>query len=224
MGFKDILKKSFISNYSAADMTAIDITVILGVTLFFALYIFFIYRILTRKSFYNKSFNISLAALALITASIIIAIQTSIVVSLGMVGALSIVRFRTAVKDPLDLVFLFWSIAVGIICGVGLYNVAAIMSVVVTVMVFVLDRLPVAKSPIILVVQASYVDMEKDIVTVIEKYTKYFKVKSRNITPNQLNIVVELRMNDNSELIQELCDLDGIEYASMIDHDGEVTF
>lgn len=224
MGFKDVLKKSFMSNYSAADMTAIDITVILGVTLFFALYIFFIYRILTRKSFYNKSFNVSLAALALITASIIIAIQTSIVVSLGMVGALSIVRFRTAVKDPLDLVFLFWSIAVGIICGVGLYNVAAIMSVVVTVMVFVLDRLPVAKSPIILVVQASYVDMEKDIVTVIEKYTKYFKVKSRNITPNQLNIVVELRMNDNSELIQELCDLDGIEYASMIDHDGEVTF
>lgn len=224
MSFKDVLKKSFMSNYSAADMTAIDITVILGITLFLALYIFFVYRILTRKSFYNKSFNISLAALALITASIIIAIQTSIVVSLGMVGALSIVRFRTAVKDPLDLVFLFWSIAVGIICGVGLYNVAAIMSVVVTVMVFVLDRLPVAKAPIILVVQASYVDMEKDIISVVEKYTKYFKVKSRNITPNQLNIVVELRMNDNSELIQELCDLDGIEYASMIDHDGEVTF
>lgn len=224
MSFKDVLKKSFMSNYSAADMTAIDITVILGITLFFALYIFFVYRILTRKSFYNKSFNISLAALALITAAIIIAIQTSVVVSLGMVGALSIVRFRTAVKDPLDLVFLFWSIAIGIICGVGLYNVAAIMSVVVTVMVFVLDRLPVAKAPIILVVQASYVDMEKDIISVVEKYTKYFKVKSRNITPDQLNIIVELRMNDNGQLVQELCELDGIEYASMIDHDGEVTF
>lgn len=224
MSFKDVLKKSFISNYSAADMTAIDITVILGITLFFALYIFFVYRILTRKSFYNKSFNISLAALALITAAIIIAIQTSVVVSLGMVGALSIVRFRTAVKDPLDLVFLFWSIAIGIICGVGLYSVAAIMSVVVTVMVFVLDKLPVAKAPIILVVQASYVDMEKDIISVVEKYTKYFKVKSRNITPDQLNIIVELRMNDNGQLVQELCELDGIEYASMIDHDGEVTF
>lgn len=224
MSFKDVLKKSFMSNYSAADMTAIDITVILGITLFFALYIFFVYRILTRKSFYNKSFNISLAALALITAAIIIAIQTSVVVSLGMVGALSIVRFRTAVKDPLDLVFLFWSIAIGIICGVGLYSVAAIMSVVVTVMVFVLDKLPVAKAPIILVVQASYVDMEKDIISVVEKYTKYFKVKSRNITPDQLNIIVELRMNDNGQLVQELCELDGIEYASMIDHDGEVTF
>ena len=141
-----------------------------------------------------------------------------------MVGALSIVRFRTAVKDPLDLVFLFWSIAIGIICGVGLYSVAAIMSVVVTVMVFVLDKLPVAKAPIILVVQASYVDMEKDIISVVEKYTKYFKVKSRNITPDQLNIIVELRMNDNGQLVQELCELDGIEYASMIDHDGEVTF
>lgn len=224
MSFKDVLKKSFMSNYSAADMTAIDITMILGITLFFALYIFFVYRILTRKSFYNKSFNISLAALALITAAIIIAIQTSVVVSLGMVGALSIVRFRTAVKDPLDLVFLFWSIAIGIICGVGLYSVAAIMSVVVTVMVFVLDKLPVAKAPIILVVQASYVDMEKDIISVVEKYTKYFKVKSRNITPDQLNIIVELRMNDNGQLVQELCELDGIEYASMIDHDGEVTF
>lgn len=224
MSFKDVLKKSFMSNYSAADITAIDIIVILGITLFFALYIFFVYRILTRKSFYNKSFNISLAALALITAAIIIAIQTSVVVSLGMVGALSIVRFRTAVKDPLDLVFLFWSIAIGIICGVGLYSVAAIMSVVVTVMVFVLDKLPVAKAPIILVVQASYVDMEKDIISVVEKYTKYFKVKSRNITPDQLNIIVELRMNDNGQLVQELCELDGIEYASMIDHDGEVTF
>ena len=117
MSIKDVLKKSFVSSINMAELSVSEILVVLGVTLLLSLYIFFIYRIFTRKTFYNKSFNISLAATALITAAVIITIQSSIVVSLGMVGALSIVRFRTAVKDPLDLVFMFWSLAVGIICS-----------------------------------------------------------------------------------------------------------
>ena len=224
MTFKDVLKKSFVNSFTVADLSFSEIAVIFGITLLFALYIFWTYRIFARKSFYNKSFNISLAAVAMITAAIIITIQSSIVVSLGMVGALSIVRFRTAVKDPLDLVFMFWALAVGIICGVGLFNVAGILSVVVTVMIFVLDKFPVAQAPMILMVQTMYCDMEKDISSIIARYTKYYKVKSRNITPDQTSIVVELRVKDGSALVQELSGLEGISYVSMIDHDGEVTY
>ena len=160
MSFKDVFKNSFMNSVNMADLSVSQIVTIFGVTLLFALYIFFIYRILTRKNFYNKSYNTALAAVALITAAVIITIQSSIVVSLGMVGALSIVRFRTAVKDPLDLVFMFWALAIGIICGVGLFDIAGILSIVVTVMIFLLDRLHAAQSPINLMILGSHCDME----------------------------------------------------------------
>ena len=224
MSIQDAFKKSFLTNFNTADISTQDIVVTLMVTLVLALYIFFIYRIISRKNFYNKSFNISLAALAMITAAIIITIQSSIVVSLGMVGALSIVRFRTAVKDPLDLVFLFWAIAVGIICGAGFYNIAAIVSIMITIMVFVLDMIPVAKVPMILVVRVAGGVMQNKILDVVADETKYYKVKSRNMTKNQLNMIIELRTKKESELLNKICDIDGVEYASLLDHDGEVTF
>lgn len=224
MTFQDILKKSFVADFSGGNIGVKELIVTFFITLLLAVYIFFIYRAVCRKSFYNKSFNISLAALAMITAAIIITIQSSIVVSLGMVGALSIVRFRTAVKDPLDLVFLFWSIAVGIICGVGLYHVAGIVSVAVTVLIFALDLVPVAKVPMILVVQCIYSDMQDEILAVVAKETSYYKVKSRNITGEQLNLVIELKTRAESALLSEVSALEGIDYASLIDHDGEVTF
>ncbi len=224
MSIKDVLKKSFVSSISMAELSVSEILMVLGVTLLLALYIFFIYRIFTRKNFYNKSFNISLAATALITAAVIITIQSSIVISLGMVGALSIVRFRTAVKDPLDLVFMFWSLAVGIICGTGLFDIAAILSIAVTAMIFVLDKIPVMQTPMILMVQAMYCDMENDLRDIVSQYTKYYKVKSRNITPERTSIVMELRVKDGGALVQSIGALEGILYVSMIDHDGEVTF
>ncbi len=224
MSIKDVLKKSFVSSISMAELSVSEILMVLGVTLLLALYIFFIYRIFTRKNFYNKSFNISLAATALITASVIITIQSSIVISLGMVGALSIVRFRTAVKDPLDLVFMFWSLAVGIICGTGLFDIAAILSIAVTAMIFVLDKIPVMQTPMILMVQGMYCDMENDLCDIVSQYTKYYKVKSRNITPERTSIVMELRVKDGGALVQSIGALEGILYVSMIDHDGEVTF
>ena len=120
MGFKDILKKSFLEGANVVDFSIASVALTLVVTAALGLYIYIVYRLISRKSFYSKSFNISLVAMAMITAAIILAIQSSVVISLGMVGALSIVRFRTAVKDPMDLVFLFWSISIGIICGAGL--------------------------------------------------------------------------------------------------------
>ena len=193
-------------------------------TALLALYIFMIYRLVTRKVFYSKSFNISLAALSLITAAIILAMQSNLVISLGMVGALSIIRFRTAIKDPMDLVFLFWSISIGIICGAGLYEVALVTSVAVTVCILVLDLLPVAKAPVMLVVNSSRMDGEGAVLEVVGKYAKSYKVKSRNLSKGRLDMVVELRVKDESGLVKETAELEGMISASLIAHDGEVTF
>ena len=224
MSTKDILKKSFLESITSADVTPQEIFLILLITTVLALYIFFIYRVLTRKTFYSKTFNISLAALALITAGIILTIQSSIVVSLGMVGALSIVRFRTAIKDPMDLVFLFWSISVGIICGARLYVIAVILSVFVTIVIFALDKMPVAKAPKILVVNAQSLKAEDDILDIVEGYSTYYRVKSRNLSADQLDMVVELRVKDEKALIGEIHDLKDVHAVSLLAHDGEVTF
>lgn len=200
MSTRDILKDSFIKNFSAEGISTVDVFLALGVTLAISLYIFFVYRIMTRKGFYNKSFNISLTAVAIITAAIIITIQSSIVVSLGMAGALSIVRFRTAIKEPMDLMFMFWAIAVGIICGAGLYSVAILVSFIITIIIYILDQLPVVNASSILVVQAVRKDMEKNITDIISGYSKHYKVKSRNMNSNGLNMVIELRVKDGGDV------------------------
>lgn len=224
MSTKDILKKSFLQSITSADITPQEIFLILAIATVLSLYIYFIYKVLTRKTFYNKTFNISLAALALITAGIILTIQSSIVVSLGMVGALSIVRFRTAIKDPMDLVFLFWSISVGIICGARLYVIAVILCVFVTVVLFALDKVPTAKAPKILVVNASDVDAEDAILEVVDGLCNYYKVKSRSLSADQLDMVVELRVKEEKELVNGIHALEAVQNVSLLAHDGEVTF
>lgn len=224
MNFSDIFKKSFLEGFAATDINIYTASAAMLITSVLALYIFLVYRTLTRKTFYSKSFNISLAGIALITAGIIVTIQSSLVVSLGMVGALSIVRFRTAVKDPMDLMFLFWSIAVGIICGVGLAEIAVLLSVILTVGIVVLDLLPVAKAPMILVVNAVELNAEQEILDVVRRYAKHHTVKSRNLTRSSLDLIIELRVSEGSELMQTLMQLDSVETASLMSHDGEVTF
>ena len=224
MGFKDVFKKSFLEGFNGMDITTAKIAATLFVTALLALYIFAIYRLVTRKVFYSKNFNIALAALSLITAAIILAMQSNLVISLGMVGALSIVRFRTAIKDPMDLVFLFWSISIGIICGAGLYEVALVTSVAVTVFILVLVMIPVSRAPMMLVVNSSKMDDEQTVLDVVGKYAKSYKVKSRNLSKGRLDMVVELRVKDESGLVSEVAALDGMIGASLIAHDGEVTF
>ena len=224
MSTKDILKNSFLESIAAADVTPQEIFLVMFITTVLALYIFCIYRVLTRKTFYNKSFNITLAALALITAGVILTIQSSIVVSLGMVGALSIVRFRTAVKDPMDLAFLFWAISIGIICGARLYVIAVIVSIFLTILFVVLDKLPVAKAPKILVVNADGMDAEDKILEVVERLAGYYRVKSRSLSAEQLDMVVELRVKEEKELVKGINGLEGVHAVSLLAHDGEVTF
>lgn len=224
MSFSDIFKKSFLDGFSSADISIYTALAAMLIACCVGLYIFMVYRVLTRKTFYSKTFNISLAAITVITAAVIVTIQSSIVVSLGMVGALSIVRFRTAVKDPMDLVFLFWSIVAGIICGVGLAQIAILLSLILTIGMVVLDKFPVAKAPMMLVVSSSDLDAEKRIMDVVSKYARYSTVKSRNMTGNALDLIVELRTDARSELLKDILGEEGITSASLLSHDGEVTF
>lgn len=225
MGFSDIIKDSFLEGYGTIEIGTKQILVAMGFALAISVYIFFCYRILTRRTFYSKSFNISLVALALITTAVILTIQSSFVVSLGMVGALSIVRFRTAVKEPMDLIFLFWSISVGIICGAGLSEIAIIVSLLITIALFVLDRLPIGHAPKILTVNYDSDDnLDEQVEAVIKKYSRFYSIKSRNVTKEHISMVCELRVKEELALTKELSGIQGVASASLLCHDGEVTF
>ena len=224
MTFQDIFKKTFLEGWQSTEIGVSAMISTMLVVSLLSLYIFFIYRVVTRKTFYSKNFNISLACVAVTTAAIIITIQSSIVVSLGMVGALSIVRFRTAIKDPMDLAFLFWSITTGIICGAGLAEFAVILALVMTVGILVLNHLPVAKAPMILVISASDLEMEKKILAVAENYCRGIQVKARNMTSTTLDLTIEVRTAEGSDLLLDIMALEGILSASLLSHDGEVTF
>ena len=224
MSISDIFKKSFLTGFESADINIYTATTAMLITCVLAFYIFMVYRVLTRKTFYSKTFNIALAGIALITSAVILTIQSSLVVSLGMVGALSIIRFRTAVKDPMDLMFLFWSIAAGIICGVGMAEIAIILSIIMTVGIVLLNELPVAKAPLLLVINASDLDAEEQILAVVKGFSKHFTVKSRNMTKSSLDLIIELRTGEGSRLIREILNLSSVSSASLMAHDGEVTF
>ncbi|MCF0187752.1 MAG: DUF4956 domain-containing protein, partial [Bacteroidaceae bacterium] len=132
MSFTDMFKKSVVKSFDVGNIDTAAIVLTLALTFVLCLYIFMIYRLVSRREFYDKEFNVSMAIVSMITAGIVLAMQSSLVVSLGMVGALSIVRFRTAIKKPKDLMFLFWSIGTGIICGARIYPLAIILALCVT--------------------------------------------------------------------------------------------
>ncbi|WP_026494412.1 DUF4956 domain-containing protein [Butyrivibrio sp. WCD3002] len=221
---KDVIKKSFLEGFTANDISAKNVVLVLLVTAMIASYIFIVYKIMCRKTFYSKNFNISLVGVSLITAAIIITIQTSVVVSLGMVGALSIVRFRTAIKDPLDLMFLFWSISTGIICGAGYAEYAIILAIILTIVVLVLNHLPIAKAPMILIVNANSIDSEDTILNIIKGHSKNYTVKSRSVVNSALTLTVEIATKDVSSLVKELSKGNDVSGVSALAHDGEVTF
>lgn len=220
----DIFKKSFLEGYASSDITIVSVVMAMITTAIIGIYIFYLYRVVTRKTFYSKNFNVSLVGVALITAAIIVTIQSSIVVSLGMVGALSIVRFRTAIKDPMDLMFLFWSISAGIICGAGFAEFAIILSLFLTIVILLLNYVPVANAPMILIVNANSTSIENDIITEVKKFDKHFNVKSRNMTSSTFDLTVEIRTDKGADLIKEINSINGIVSVALLSHDGEATF
>lgn len=221
--FSDIFKKSFLEGFNSGDITTGRILVTLGVTAVLAAYIFIVYYTATKKTFYNKSFNISMALVAVITSAIILAMQSNLVISLGMVGALSIVRFRTAIKDPMDLMFLFWSISTGIICGANMYNIALLSSLIITIGLFLLELTPVGRAANLLVVSMEKAEKEEEILSAVKGFSRVCQVKSRNLSDGGMNLIVECKPVNGQELIVKIKEVEGVFGVSLMAHDGEVT-
>lgn len=219
----NIFRKAFLEGFATSDIQIGTILICMLCTTMIAAYIFLIYKQIRKKSFYNRNFNLSLMGMAIITAAIILTIQSNIVVSLGMVGALSIVRFRTAIKDPIDLVFLFWSISAGIICGAGFAMIAVIASFALTITIAVFSMLPNASGSLILVVNAASFENEKQIMQIIKENCRHYKTRARNVTKTNLNLAVEIHTSNEGALIQNLMSMDDVVSASLVEHDGEVT-
>ena len=223
MTFSDIIKKSVLEGFSAANMSPKTVTVVLVETFLIALYIFMVYRFVTRTTFYNKNYAISMAAISLVTAGIILAMQSNLVISLGMVGALSIVRFRTAIKEPMDLLFLFWSIGTGIVVGAGLFSLAVVLAVFVTIAIVFLNLIPSMSAPELLVVKTSGAS-EEAVTSTVKKYSKSFKIDSKSTTKNGTTFVIEVNTKEGSKLVDEISAIENVVMATLMKHEGEMKY
>ena len=217
-----ILEKAFFKGYATSDLDITTMFVCIGFTAVIALCICFVYKMVNKNCFYDRNFHLSLFALSVVTAAIILTIQSNIVVSLGMVGALSIVRFRTAIKNPMDLVFLFWSISIGIICGAGYAMIAVIASIALTVGIVLFSIVPAEKESLILVVNANAY-IEDQITEVVEKSCRKWKVRARNITSGNVNLTFEVKTKSPQELVENIRKINAVTSTSLIEHDGDVT-
>lgn len=224
MSVKDVIKNSVLNNFQSVNITMKTAILFLMAACLLGVYIFIIYRVFTVKSFYSKMFNVSLVLMCVLTAAIIITIQSSIVVSLGMVGALSIVRFRTAIKDPMDLMFLFWSISIGIITGAGMLGLGIMVCVMATILLLFLNYLPERRRSQILMINAAENKAVKDIYEIIKKYDKHFRTQSRNVTKESADILIEVCIKEEEQLLEELLALESIYSVSLIANKGETVY
>ena len=154
--------ENIINTYSNESITTTTIVSVLLMVLFLAIYEFLVYRFVSHRSFYNKSFNITIAILPFFISTIILCLQSNIVITLGTIGALAIIRFRTAIKDPVDMLYLLWSVYVGIICGCGLFEVGVLTSILVTIVLIVLDHVNFGRRPFVLILHSEN-DIEKEL-------------------------------------------------------------
>ena len=214
MSFQDIIKNSFLETMENNTLSTASICITLGVAILFCLYIYAVYYLSQRKGFYSKQFNIVLGVLPVVTAGI----------SLGMVGALSIVRFRTAVKEPKDLLFLFWSIGIGIILGARNYELALLISLVVTILLFLLELIPEGRPSLLLVINMDREGREDELMNTVQKFCAGPRVKSRSRTAEGTDLIIECRTRRERELLDSVSALRHIQNASLISHDGEAVY
>ena len=223
MSFSDIFKKNFLENFTG-NISIQMVIVTLVVALLFSFVVFYVYKFTSKNTIYSKNFNVTMSLISIVTAGVVLSMQANIVVSLGMVGALSIVRFRTAAKEPRDLLFLFWSISNGIIIGAGVYSLVFIMAIILTIGLLVFDILPSSKIPYLLVVNISDNNIfDKIVDTLIVNNIKY-KVKSRNVSKGNIDIVFELACKNTELLVDDLNKIKGITSYNLISQDGECQF
>ena len=222
MSMKDVIKKSVLENFVSDDISIYRIVFAFLVTIVISAYIFQIYKIVKKSGFYSHTFNVSMSVISIITAGIILSMQSNIVISLGMVGALSIVRFRTAIKDPMDLLFLFWSIGTGIICGAGSYSIAILLALFTTIGIFSFEMMPKRKGPLLLVINTNKKEAEREILSIIHSDTKKYVEKSRNITKTGVDYVFEIICDDRNGLVNRIAEMEEVINVSLMAHDGEV--
>ena len=220
MTFNDIFKSSFLENVSA--VSPLDIVLTIALAFGIGLFIFFVYKKTYQGVMYSSSFGVTLIALTMITSQVILAVTSNVVLSLGMVGALSIVRFRTAIKEPLDIAFLFWSIAAGIILAAGMIPLAVIGSVIIgLVLLFFVNRKS-HKNPYILVLSCMNHAAEAEAMKYVYSQVERYVIKSKSAQSGLVELNVEIRLkDDNTDFINALSAMNGVNSAVLVSYNGD---
>ncbi|WP_313340134.1 DUF4956 domain-containing protein [Sedimentibacter sp.] len=222
MTFNDIFKSSFLEK--AAEFSILDVGIAMLLSFAIGLFIFFVYKQTFTGVMYSASFGVSIMAMTLITTLIILAVTSNIILSLGMVGALSIVRFRTAVKEPLDIAFLFWAISAGIVIGAGLIPLGIIGSIFIGIILLVFVNKKSSDTPYIVVLNLENDKAESDCMDMIKLKAKKSLIKAKTVTKNGIELTVEVRLLDMSaRLLNELLTINGVNNACLVSYNGEYT-
>lgn len=220
MTFNNIFKSSFLENVTSVSLLDMMLAMILAFGI--GMFIFLIYKKTFSGVMYSSSFAVTLVALTMITTLVILAVTSNVVLSLGMVGALSIVRFRAAIKEPLDIAFLFWSIAVGIVLAAGLIPLAVIGSVLIGIFLLVFVNRKSHVNPYIVVLNCVDHDSELRAIGYLKEHVNRFVVKSKTAQKGSIEINAEIRLkDDNTDFINTLADMDGIGSAVLISYNGD---
>ena len=220
MGFNDIFKSSFLDNVSSVSL--LDMGIALALAFCLGLFIFLVYKKTFNGVMYSSSFGVTLIALTMITTVVILAVTSNVVLSLGMVGALSIVRFRTAIKEPLDIAFLFWSIAVGIVLAAGMIPLAVIGSVIIGVMLLVFVNKKSYVHPYILVLECDCQESENKAKEFLSQHVTRSVVKSKTAQAGKVELNLEVRLKeDNTDFVAALSQLKGVRSAVLVSYNGD---
>ena len=220
MNFNDIFKSSFLENISSVSI--FDMLLALALSFGIGMFIFLVYKKTYTGVMYSSSFGVTLIALSMITTTVILAVTSNVVLSLGMVGALSIVRFRTAIKEPLDIALLFWSIAVGIVLAAGMIPLAVIGSVVIGAILLVFVNKKSHCNPYIIMVNCENHDVELRVKEYLEKETTRCVVKSKTAQKGMIELNMEIRLkNDNTDFVNNLSSMNGVNSAVLVSYNGE---
>ena len=220
MTFQDIFKSGFLDSFQSFSLA--DIVISLAAAFFIGLFIFYVYQKTYSGVLYSRSFNVSLVAILLVTTLVICGVTSNVVLSLGMVGALSIVRFRTAVKDPMDLVFLFWAIAEGILCGAALLPLALLGCPVIGVFLLVFANRQQKDNPYLIIIRLEDMEREGEIAAFWRKQVKKMLLKSKTVTGGAgTELIYESRPVDgDSRFVNTISKMEGVESAVMVSYDG----
>ena len=220
MTFSDIFKSSFLTNVTSVSL--LDMVLALVLAFGVGLFVFFIYKKTYSGVMYSSSFGVTLIALTMITTLVILAVTSNVVLSLGMVGALSIVRFRTAIKEPMDIAFLFWSIAVGIVLGAGLIPLAVFGSVVIGIILLVFANHKDSSNPYIVALSCEGNESEKAAAAYLAQQTNKCIFKSKTARKGSVELNMEVRLkDDNTDFINKLADLPGVQNAVLVSYNGD---